>query len=137
MKSWTEKLQQSKVAQTKAIDKAIAGMPAGAMMHISTPQAINHFVQQIPYGQTLTVAQMRDQIAKLNGADCTCPLTTGIFLRIVAEAAFEAMQKGDSNPTPFWRVIEPDSKLAKKLSFDVNLISQKRAQESIVWWHLV
>jgi len=46
-------------------------------------------------------------------------VTTGIFLIIVAEANFEKLQQGQtiSSITPFWRVIEPNSILAKKLTF--------------------
>jgi hypothetical protein len=60
-------------------------MPAGALMYISTPQEIDQYIKLIPHGQSLTVQQMRDDLAIKYQADCICPLTTGIFLRIVAE----------------------------------------------------
>jgi hypothetical protein len=46
-------------------------------------------------------------------------VTTGIFLRIVAEANYEKLGQGKTPEeiTPFWRVIAPDSALARKLSF--------------------
>lgn len=119
MSTWTEKLHAPKVSQTKRLEKSIAGIPAGAMMYISTPQEIDAYIQRIPVGQCVSVGQMRADLATLHQADCTCPLTTGIFLRIVAEAAFENIhQRNEANPTPFWRVLEPKASLVKKLSFD-------------------
>lgn len=132
MKSWSEKMHGAKAPHTKRLEKSGAGMSAGALMLISTPIDIDSFINQIPYGQTISVAQMRDALAKQHKADCTCPLTTGIFLRIVAEAAFEKLNTTPNEKiTPFWRVIDANSSTAKKLSFDNNFIQQKRSAEGI------
>lgn len=133
MQTWTEKLNASKNPQKKRLEKTVAGMPAGALMYISTPLEIDEYIKTIPRGQGVSIQQMRDNLAKMNKADCTCPLTTGIFLRIVAEAAFEKVNRGDtSNLTPFWRVIDHKANLVKKLSFDVAFIQQMRDQENII-----
>lgn len=92
MATWSEKLSSSKVAQKKLLDKSVSGMPAGALMYISTPQEIDQYINSVPFGNSKTIQQMRDELAKNNQADCTCPLTTGIFLRIVSHAAFEKSQ---------------------------------------------
>ena len=137
MQTWTAKLHAPKSSQTKRLEKSIAGMPAGAMMYISTPQEIDTYIQRIPVGQGVSVAQMRADLAALHQADCTCPLTTGIFLRIVAEAAFEQINHGhEAKPmpfsTPFWRVLEPQANLVKKLSFDgAEFIQRMREAEGI------
>jgi hypothetical protein len=132
MATWSEKLSSSKVAQKKLLDKSVAGMPAGALMYISTPQEIDQYINLVPLGNSKTIQQMRDELAKNNQADCTCPLTTGIFLRIVAEAAFERMNQGGSESvTPFWRVIDRNSSIVKKLSFDSSIIQRMRDEESI------
>ena len=132
MQTWTEKLNSSKSPQKKRLEKSVAGMPAGAMMYISTPQEIDGYIKKILPGRSVRVKQMRDDLAALNKADCTCPLTTGIFLRIVAEAAFEQIKSGNtSNPTPFWRAIEPGAGIVKKLSFGREFIQQKRDEEHI------
>lgn len=46
---------------------------------------------------------MRKDLASKNRTDYTCPVTTGLFLRIVAEANFEKYQKANSlkDITPF------------------------------------
>ncbi len=118
MKTWTEKLQQEKQPIKKHIDKSFAGMPAGCLMYISTPQEINDFVNNIEFGKVVTPPEMREALAQTHEAEYTCPVTTGIFLRIVAEAAFEALNNNQKidQVTPFWRAIEAGSPLAKKLT---------------------
>ena len=131
MKSWTEKLQADKQPIKKHIDKAFAGMPAGCLMYISTPQEIDAYVNAIPHGKQVNAAKIRADLAHKNGADHTCPVTTGIFLRIVAEAAFEALndnQKVDQI-TPFWRAIEVGSPLAKKLTCGQQLLVDLQQSE--------
>ena len=54
------------------------------------------------------------QLAKDFSADVTCPLTTGIFLRIVAEAAEENRLAGHKRLAPYWRVIKEDGTLNPK-----------------------
>ena len=46
--------------------------------------------------------------------DVTCPLVTGIFLRIVAEATEEDRMAGKSESTPYWRVVGEDGRLNQK-----------------------
>jgi hypothetical protein len=47
-----------------------------------------------------------------------CPVTTAIYLRVVAEAALQELAAGKAidEVTPFWRVVTPDTKVAAKLS---------------------
>jgi hypothetical protein len=132
MQSWTDKLNAPSVSSKKRLVKAIADMPAGALMYISTPMEIDQYIRKIPYGMAVSVKKMRDDLARKNEADCTCPMTTGIFLRIVAEASFERINLGDvSHITAFWRVIETESSLAQKLSFGAAFVGQKRREEKI------
>ena len=51
----------------------------------------------------------------------TCPITTGIFVRICAEAAEEEKKLGKKKITPWWRVINPDGSLNKKFPGAPNL----------------
>ncbi len=140
MKSWQEKLHSDKPSQRKRIDKAFAGMPSGTLMYISTPLEIDAYVRKLRKGRFVTQKKLRDDLAQTNNAEATCPVTTGIFLRIVAEAAFEADPAGGPQAapgrtrkprrmTPFWRVIEPDSKLAAKLACGRAFIEQQRLEE--------
>jgi hypothetical protein len=132
-KSWQEKLHHSKPPQTKCIDFAFADIPAGSMMFIATPEIIDAYIRAIPEGTAVAIKTMRRDLALEHGAEYTCPLTTGIFLRIVAEAAYESYRQTQTleGITPFWRVIEPDSSLAKKLTFGQDLLISLRQKEHI------
>jgi hypothetical protein len=51
----------------------------------------------------------------------------------VAEANFEKYQQTNSlkGITPFWRVVEPNSTLSKKLTFGQDFITNQRQAEKI------
>ncbi|MCE2926570.1 MAG: hypothetical protein LW823_02845 [Rickettsiales bacterium] len=124
-KTWAQKRDYGKNPHIKSIDKAFAGIPAGSSMLIPSPKEIDHFIRTIPKGSYVDPAAMRTALAAKHKADATCPVSTGIFLRIVAEAALEEYAAGTSATqiTPFWRVVESGSALAKKLSADVTQIN--------------
>ncbi|OYQ37614.1 hypothetical protein CHU95_00870 [Niveispirillum lacus] len=77
---------------------------------------------------------LRQQLARQHGADATCPVSTAIFLRIVAEAALERLGQGVpmSAITPFWRVIAQRTTLSAKLSCGDDFISLQREMEAAV-----
>ncbi len=129
--TWTQKLQQSKPAAIKVLDKAFADMPEGSRMMIASPEIIDRYVRNLSPGQCITPKQLRADLADSNQAEHTCPVTTGIFLRVVAEAAWEQHLSGvpEKAITPFWRVIEPDSPLAGKLACGREFIRTQRTSE--------
>ena len=133
MKSWAEKLADSKPEQVKRLDKPMMGMKQGQMMLIASPAIFDDFIRRIPEGTAKDIKQVRDELAQKFDADVTCPLTSGIFLRIVAEAAYEAYDNGAKidDITPVWRVIDNKSTTAKKLSFDPQFLWNQRDREGL------
>jgi hypothetical protein len=133
MKTWTEKFQTKKSFEVKRVDKKFADMPEGCLMLIATPQIIDNYIHLIPKGKSVNLLTLRKDLALEYQAENMCPLTTGIFLRIVAEAAFEALQNGRKleEITPFWRVIDKKSPLLKKLSFGKDFILNQRKIEGL------
>ncbi len=131
-KTWLEKLNENKEPKIKRIDIDFADIPAGSNMFIATPKLIDQYVKEIGFGKRVDLKTMRKDLALEHNADYTCPVTTGIFLRIVAEANYEKLQqgKGVEEITPFWRVIDPKSTLAQKLSFGKELLVSQRDRES-------
>lgn len=129
--TWNDKLRCSKAPEVKRLDKAFAGMPEGSRMLIASPAILDEYVRAIPQGRTVSVKAMRDELADRHRAEHTCPVTTGIFLRIVAETAWERHLAGEPLDaiTPFWRVIEPDSALAEKLACGAEFIAEQRKME--------
>lgn len=113
--SWAEKM--NKPANFQIIELLEAkgkNWPSGRML-ISTPREVASLIASIPYGKTMTLSDLRNTLAAQHGADYACPLTTSIFLRIVAEAAEEARAAGKQELVPYWRVIREDRSLIDKL----------------------
>jgi hypothetical protein len=137
--SWNTKLNAKKLPKRVKLDKDFAGIKAGSMLFVGTPQIIDAYVRKVPAGETRTIERMRRELARKHDCDATCPVSTAIFLRISAEAAIEQLNAGKSTAdiAPFWRVIEPNSTLASKLAVntasklavDSAWIAQQREQE--------
>ncbi|BBM89264.1 hypothetical protein COTS27_00960 [Spirochaetota bacterium] len=132
-KSWQERRDIDKKPVIKVLEKRFADMPVGAKMVVITPQILNTWIHKIKKGQATTINALREKIAKAYKVDCTCPVSTGIFLRIVVEAAYEEWQDGKplSKIAPFWRIIDEEMPIAKKITFDPTFITKQRKKEKI------
>lgn len=131
IKTWADK-RQARPPHTVTLDKPFAGVPAGARLLISCPVQLEDYLRhQVPVGTIKEIQQVRRELAALHGADATCPVSTSIFLRTVAEAAWDDMEAGRSaaDVAPFWRVVDPASALAKKLRAGSLWIEQQRLAE--------
>lgn len=133
MKSWGEKLNDPRPHQVKPAPVDIAGMKKGEIMLIPTARIVDGFIRTIGKGRSMDVPTLRAKLARRYKAQVTCPITTGIFLRIVAEAAWEAHQKGTplSRITPFWRVLDEKTPTTAKLSFGAAVVKARRAAEGL------
>ncbi len=133
-KSWNEKLATSKPHVVKRLDKNFAGMISGQQMLVPSPALLDAFINTLAEGKSMTVAEMRAALAYQHEADVTCPIATGFAMKIVAEAAFENLDKGKpiTKITPVWRVLDKDSKTLKKVSFDPSAMLSLREAEGIV-----
>ncbi|MEM7707161.1 MAG: hypothetical protein AAF358_16515 [Pseudomonadota bacterium] len=132
-KTATEKLNQKKQPKKVVLEKDFAGIKAGQRMLVGTPKMVDDYIRKVPAGETRTMPRLRRDLARRNRCDATCPVSTAIFVRIAAEAALEALEGGASasDVTPFWRVVGPEDKIAKKLPVDSEWISHQRASESL------
>ena len=132
-KTWAEKLNIDRKPVLEKADKKFAGIEEGQMILIPTPKVVDAYIRQIPKGKHVDTITLRKDLAAEYHAETTCPLTTGIFIRIVAEAAYEEYEKGKplNKITPFWRVISEKSPAAKKLTFGIKFLKQQRMKEGI------
>ena len=132
-KSWSEKLQGGKPAHVSAMAKPLWGLDKGDKLFIATPVMVRDYMQKIRKGSSRTIVQMRDEFAKAHKAHGTCPLTSSIFARIAAEAALEEMEDGKpvAKITPFWRLVDDKSPIAKKLSCGAEFVAKMRRAEGI------
>ena len=131
-KTAREKLAVKKEPKRVLMDKAWAGMQPGQMMFVATPQIVDAYIRGISHGQTVTIPEMRDALAERENCAGTCPMSSAIFVRMVAEAALEDLADGKqvSEIAPFWRMITSKDKMVKKLNIDPDWIDQQRALEA-------
>ncbi len=113
-----ETVQEPKVIRT---DK-------GKML-IPRPLDVDALVRKAQKGKLLTVADIRERLARDQGADYSCPMTTGIFLRMVAEATEEDLAAGKKRIAPYWRVIREDGSLVDKFPGGVAAQAARLKQE--------
>jgi 6-O-methylguanine DNA methyltransferase, DNA binding domain len=128
---WSAKLNVKKLPKRVKLDKDFAGIKAGSMLFVGTPQIIDAYMRTVPQGETRTIERMRRELARKNKCDATCPVSTAIFMRISAQAAIKQMDKGAavSEVTPFWRVIEAGSTIGNKLTIDSQRLAWLRESE--------
>jgi hypothetical protein len=128
-KSWREKLADSKdlpkVVELRG--KAAAKWGKGTMA-IPAPVEVDRIMHSVPRGRILTTDVMRAAIARNHGATIGCPLTTGIFAWIAANAAEEAANEGARRITPYWRTLKTGGELNPK--FPGGITSQRAKLEA-------
>jgi len=112
--SWRAKLYKPTRTKMVPISNAMAKRFGQGMMLIPTALELDAMIRKIPRGEVSTLAQVRSRLARWYKVDLTCPLVSGIYLRIVAEAAEEDQLAGRPDVTPFWRVVGDDGKLNPK-----------------------
>ena len=115
---WYQRFQSAKEPHVVTLQSDFAGVNAGMQMLISSPGEIASFVARIPQGEVRTIARLRSDLSRRANADAMCPVTTSIFLKVVAEVSLADLASGKqmSEVVPFWRIVEPTSKLASKIS---------------------
>jgi hypothetical protein len=106
-KSWREKMDNPNLP--KVVKRA-----GGETMLVPSPREVDAVIRTVRKGSVTTVSRIREFLAGKYSADVTCPLTTGIFVRIAAEAAEEDASAGKSKITPYWRVLKDDGSLNPK-----------------------
>ena len=112
---WREKLDRPQQPKVVNIPPRMQPRCGRGTMLIPTPRLIDELMRKAPRGKLITIGWMRHQLSERFGADTCCPLTTGIFWRIAAEAAAEELDQGKRPVTPYWRVVRDDGSLMQKI----------------------
>ena len=120
-KSWREKLEKTPgLPRTVKIPPKMEKRFGKGKMLIPKPLDVDALIRKIKKGKLVTQEQIRKNLAKKFKANVTCPITTGIFVRIAAEVAEEDKKEGKKEFTPYWRVIKGDGGLNEKFPGGVN-----------------
>ena len=111
-----------------------AGMKKGDLCLLPSARLVDDFIRAIPKGKSVSLFDLRALLAKRHKADGTCPVYLGYRLRTVAEAAFEALDRGVAlgRITPIWRVLDEKALTLRKLSAErVALVLEQRRKERL------
>ncbi|MBU0497412.1 MAG: MGMT family protein [Candidatus Thermoplasmatota archaeon] len=122
-KSWTEKLLDSKSFPKvlaferrfpcgKALEKW--GAVEGDSVVLVAPFEVDEIMKQVPKGRLITIYEICDILAKKHKVKFCCSLTAGIFINIVAHAAEEVKEGGETSFTPYWRTLKTEGVLNPK-----------------------
>ena len=106
-------------------DEASIQKYGGSRMYFAPPLAYDRIMKTIPYGKVITVGEMRDHLARVNGADFTDPITAGIFVSIAAWASFQRT----GNETRYWRTLKAGGELNPKYPGGIEAQKEKLEAE--------
>jgi hypothetical protein len=115
---WRKRFGCAKAPHVVVLESRFAGVPAGERLLISSPGEIASYVAGIPRGEVRTIVRMRSDLARRADAAAMCPVTTAIFLRVVAEVALDDLAAGKdlADVVPFCVSSSRRDKIATKLS---------------------
>lgn len=115
-KSWREKLMDDKdlpkVFDTK--NSKLAKKWGEGLCAIPRPRDIDGLMKKVPKGKLTTINELRAAVAQQYKTDIACPITTGIFAWMSANAAEEALGEGRKRVTPYWRTLKTGGEVNPK-----------------------
>jgi len=113
-------LHRKKELKKVRLEYDFAGIKTGQMMFVGTPPILDSCIRSIPFGSLRTVKVVRNELARRNKCDATCPVSTAMLIPMVAEAAIEEIVEGKvpSEVAPFWRAPTASDKIIGKLLVD-------------------
>ena len=112
---WTQKLKKTKgVPKVSKIEGKLTKTWGKGTVCIPSPMEVNNIMKKVPKGKLITINQIRKKVARKHKATLGCPITTGIFAWISANAAEEQSKQGKKNTTSYWRTLKVDGVLNEK-----------------------
>jgi len=127
-KTWSEKLQDSKgLPKVEKITGKMSKKWGTGTVVIPAPMEVNETMRKVPEGKLTTINDIRAVLAQKHKATIGCPITTGIFAWVAANAAEEEREKGEKNITPYWRVLKAGGVINEKYPGGVD--AQKKLLE--------
>ena len=130
-KTWRQKLEEPHANHGKIapIAPRMQKRFGRGTMLIPRPLDVDAAMKKAKKGKLITQSQIRQILADASEADHACPMTTGIFIRVAAEAAEEDRAAGKKRITPYWRTIRDDGKLNEKFPGGVKAQAAKLRKE--------
>lgn len=114
-KTWQEKLADSKgLPKIGKVEGAMSKKWGTGTMVVPAPREVDEMMRRVPKGRVTTINHLRQSLASKHHVDFACPMTTGIFAWIAANAAAEAQAEGKKRVTPWWRTLKAGGELNPK-----------------------
>jgi alkylated DNA nucleotide flippase Atl1 len=127
-KTWQEKLADSKnLPKVVKIEGKMTKRWGTGTCVIPAPIEVDEIMKKVPNGKLITINQIREILAKRHCATIGCPITTGIFAWIAANAADEISAKGGKHTTPYWRTLKIGGEINQK--YPGGVTAQKKLLE--------
>jgi hypothetical protein len=129
--SWREKLNRDEgFPKVVPIGPSMTSQWGEGTMVIPAPREVDEIMKRIPEGKLITINEIRAVLARRHGATIGCPMTTGIFAWIAANAAEEAAKgRADRVGTPYWRTLKTGGFLNEKYPGGVSAQKAKLEEE--------
>lgn len=112
--SWRAKLEKPQEAKVVPVPPKMQKLHGTGTMLIPRPLDVDAVIRGVPKQKLVTVNQIRARLARQYHADLSCPMVTGILIRIAAEAAEEDARAGRKRITPYWRVLREGGRCNEK-----------------------
>ncbi len=114
-RSWVDKLSDSKgLPRVEKITEKMSKRWGKGTVVIPAPMEVDEMMKQVSKGKLVTINVIREALAKKHNATIGCPMTTGIFAWIAANAAEEQRKEGKNDITPYWRTLKTDGVINPK-----------------------
>jgi hypothetical protein len=115
-RTWKEKLYDSKdLPKTVPMPERMRKQHGEGLLLVPAPIQVDAVMRSVPFGKLITINGIRARLAAANDAQATCPMTTGIFAWIAANAADECLTEAVTDEmTPWWRTLKADGELNPK-----------------------
>jgi hypothetical protein len=114
-KSWREKLADNKgLPRVEPITPKMSARWGEGTVVLPAPMEVDAMMGAVPPGKVTTINHIREALAKRHQATICCPIVTGIFAWVAANAAEEASAAGAAGTTPYWRTLKAGGQLNEK-----------------------
>ena len=124
-KTWRQKLEDSKgLPKTGRVEGKMTTRWGTGTMVIPAPLEVDELMHRVPKGKLVTINELRAALAKKHKVDIACPITTGIFAWLAANAAEETRGKN-----PYWRTLKTGGQLNEKYPGGIPALRRKLQAE--------
>lgn len=129
-KTWAEKLHDNKgLPKIARIEGKLSSRWGTGTFVVPAPIEVKELMDKVQKGKLTSINQLRATLAKKHNTTIACPITTGIFAWIAANAAEEAATAGAERITPYWRTLRKGGELNPRYPGGIESLSAKLEAE--------